>query len=266
MPIAANVAKERMAAGKIAFGLGIRASRNIDVVRAARAAGYHYLFIDLEHGTLGLETVNDLCVAGLEAGVTPTVRIPGHDYELAVRLLDGGAQGIVVPHVDTAEQAQEAVRGCKFAPLGERSPAGPSIQLDWEAVPMREATAMLNDNLLLVVMIENPTAVANVEAIAAVKGIDVIAIGSNDLALSMGIPGEYDHPDLLAAQEKIAAACSRNRVVLRIGGFFEARLIARSVEMGSRMIMLGHDFGFMMQGMRSKMAEVAKAVDGSLTT
>jgi 2-keto-3-deoxy-L-rhamnonate aldolase RhmA len=265
MPVAPNVAKQRMAAGKIAFGLGIRSSRSVDVVRAARALGYHYTFIDLEHAMIGLETVGNLCVAGLESGVTPVVRIPGHDYEFAVRVLDGGAQGIVVPHVDTAEQAAEAVRGCRFPPFGERSPGGFFIQLDWEPVPMREATASMNDNLLLVVMIENPTSVANIESIAATPGIDVLSIGSNDLALAMGIPGEFDNPDLLAIYEKVAAAARKNGKSLRIGGIFEPQLVKRSIKMGSRMVMLGHDFGFMLQSMRGKIGDIKKLLDPSLT-
>jgi 2-keto-3-deoxy-L-rhamnonate aldolase RhmA len=265
MPVARNVAKERMAAGKIAFGLGIRMSRSVEVVRAARALGYHYTFIDLEHTTIGMETVADLCVVGLEAGVTPTVRITGHDYELAVRLLDGGAQGIVVPHVDTAEEAAEAVRGCRFPPFGERSPGGGFIQLDWEPMPVGKATELMNQNLLLTVMVENPTSVGNIEEIAAVPGVDVISIGSNDLALAMGIPGEFDHPDLLTAYETVAAAARKNGRYLRIGGVFDPRLIQRSIEIGSRMVMLGHDSGFMHQAMRARIGKMKKLLDSELT-
>ena len=97
-------------------------------------------------------------------------------------------------------------------------------------------------------------------------GVDVISIGSNDLALSMGIPGEFDHPDLVAAYERVAAATRKNGKHLRIGGIFEPQLVKRSIEIGSRMIMLGHDFGFMQQAMRGKMGELKKLLDPSLTT
>jgi 4-hydroxy-2-oxoheptanedioate aldolase len=157
------------------------------------------------------------------------------------------------------------VRGCRFPPFGERSPGGGFIQLDWEAMPVCQATDLMNDNLLLTVMVENPTSVANIEAIAAVQGVDVISIGSNDLALSMGIPGEFDHPDLLTAYEKVAAAARKNGKYLRIGGIFDPQLIKRSIEIGSRMIMLGHDSGFMQQAMRARIGDMRKLLDSTLT-
>ncbi|RDE07889.1 HpcH/HpaI aldolase family protein [Pelagibacterium lacus] len=259
-----NVAKSRLLSGKIAFGLGVRHSRTVDIARAAKAAGYHYLFIDLEHCTMDIATAGQICVAALDAGVTPVVRVPGHEHFHAARILDGGAQGIVVPHVETAAQARQAVSNCRYAPLGHRSGMGPMVHLHWKGMPQDQISEAINNDVLLVVMLESPRAVENVEEIAAVEGIDVISIGTNDLALEMGIPGQVEHPRILECYDRVAAACKNNNKILRLGGIYEHSQIMRTIELGSRMIMLGNDFGFMMQAMRGKAEEISSQVDVEL--
>lgn len=249
-----NLAKKRMLAGKVAFGLGVRFARTVDIARAARAAGYHYLFIDLEHCTMDMSSAGQICVAALDAGVTPVVRVPSHDHFHATRILDGGAQGIVVPHVTTAEQAHRAVLNCRYPPVGHRSGMGPMVQHGWDPLPQSEISARIDDDLLLVVMLESPEAIDRVDEIAAVDGVDVISVGTNDLALEMGIAGQMDHPRIYEAYDKVVAACRRHGKLIRLGGVYEPHLLRKTVELGSRMVMLGNDFGFMLQAMKSKMA------------
>lgn len=256
-----NLAKDRIAAGRVAFGLGVRFSRTVEIARMAKAAGYHYLFIDMEHSPLDLPTVAEICVTALDAGVTPTVRIPSQNFDLATRLLDSGAQGIVVPHVNTAHEARAAVEACMFPPYGTRSTGGAAIQLHWEAISPGETARRLNQMLLLSVLIETPEAIDNIDGIAAVDGVDVLSIGSNDLLMAMDMPGEFDHPDLLAAYEKVRSAAQKHGKTIRIGGTYEAARLKRTVDLGSRMVVLGNDSGLLMQSMRAKLIDTAADLD-----
>ena len=101
MDIIANQTKRRLAAGKIVLGMGVRQARTVDIAAIARSAGFDWLFIDMEHGSMDVDMAAQLASAALATGVTPLVRVPGKEHYHATRVLDAGAQGIVVPHVDT---------------------------------------------------------------------------------------------------------------------------------------------------------------------
>lgn len=243
-----NTAKERLAAGELALGMGIRISRTVEVAKMMKTCGYDWLFIDMEHSTLDLDSAAQLCVAAQSAGVAPVVRVPGYEHHHASRVLDGGAQGIVVPHVDTPETAARIVRQCRFPPEGRRSVAGGFAQLDFAPHPMAEATAALNASTLVIVMIETPVALENVDAIAAVEGVDVLLVGSNDLSTEMGIPGQVGDPAMMEAQGKVIAACRRHGRYPGLGGVGDPALVERCVEMGMRLILCGNDLSMLMAG------------------
>ena len=125
-----NPAKERLEAGDLSLGVGLRQARTVDIGKAMKAAGFDWLFIDTEHNSMDLDTVSALCLSALPIGITPIVRVPGHEHFHATRALDAGAMGVVVPHVDTPEQARQVVENCKFPPLGMRSLTAPVPQLE----------------------------------------------------------------------------------------------------------------------------------------
>ena len=120
---------------------------------------------------MGLDTAVQISIAALGAGISPIVRVPKGCYDLATRALDGGAYGIVIPHVDTPEGACAIVDHLKYPPAGHRSVAGGLPQLAFRSAPLGEATAVVNANMLVVAMLETPEAIANADAIAAVPGI-----------------------------------------------------------------------------------------------
>jgi 2-keto-3-deoxy-L-rhamnonate aldolase RhmA len=122
MPPIANNVKERLAAGQLALGLGLRQTRTVDMGRVLAACGFDFAFVDMEHNTTGVDTAAQIAVACHDAGVTPIVRVPGCEHYLATRLLDAGALGIVFPHVDTAEQVATLVRNCQYPPQGLGAP------------------------------------------------------------------------------------------------------------------------------------------------
>src|SRR6266699_2419532 len=175
-----NPARERLEKGELCLGIGLRQARTVDVAAAMASCGFDWLFIDLEHGTMPLDTAVQISLAALTAGISPVVRVPSRQYSLATRVLDGGALGIVMPHVDTAEEARAIVGHLKYPPLGHRSMAGGMAYFGFRAVPTGEAAAKMNAETLVVVMLETPQAIANAEAIAAVEGVDVLLIGTKN--------------------------------------------------------------------------------------
>lgn len=243
-----NPARERLSKGDLSLGIGLRQARTVDTAMIMASCGYDWLFIDLEHGSMSLDIAVQISVAALTAGITPLVRVPARQYTLATRALDGGALGIVMPHVDTAEEARSVIDHLKYPPLGHRSIAGGMPYFGFRSVPMGEAAQTLNAESLVVVMIETPEAVANAEAIAAVPGIDVLLIGTNDLAMEMGFPGQLSHPDIARAYERVIAACKRHGKWPGMGGVYGEDLLAKYIAMGMRMILAGNDLGMMMAG------------------
>lgn len=259
MTVIRNVAKERLAAGELAIGVGLRQARTVDIGKIMRTAGFDFLFIDMEHNSMSIDLAAQISVAAQDAGITPLVRVPGFQHFHATRALDAGAQGVVVPHVDTAEQAAAVVDNCRYPPLGHRSVTGTLPQLDFSPVPAGEATRAVNDATLLAVMIETPRAVAEVEAIAATEGVDVLLVGTNDLATEMGIPGQLDHPDIIAAYERIIAACRAHGRHPGLGGVYTPPLMERYIAMGFRFVLAGSDFGFLFAAAKER-AEAVRAM------
>lgn len=249
-----NATRALLAAGGLAASFSISRLRTADAPGIARACGFPWLFIDLEHNAIDLGTAADLCVAALATGITPIARVPGHAAHHASRLLDAGAQGIVVPHIDSAEQARAVVRACLYPPQGERSLTAPLPQLRFEMPPTAELLHRLNQNTLVVVMLETATAIDNAEAIAAVEGVDVLMIGSNDLSAQYGIAGQFGHPRIRSAYERVIAACRRHGKVAGMGGIYDHALMQHYIEAGVRFLLGGSDVSFMMAGARARAA------------
>lgn len=246
MPIVPNPARERLQKGELAIGIGLRQARTVDVASAMKTAGFDWLFIDLEHGSMGLDTAVQISVAALSAGISPIVRVPKNRYDLATRALDGGAYGIVMPHVDTADEAREIADRLRYPPDGHRSVTGSLPQLGFAATPLVEASAAVNNNMLTVVMLETPEAISNADAIAAVPGIDVLLIGTNDLTAEMGIPGELMHARVGEAYEAMVAACRKHGKWAGMGGVYSDEGLRRYIGLGVTMVLSGSDLGLLM--------------------
>ena len=158
---------------------------------------------------MSFDTLSQMALAAIEAGIFPLVRVPGHDAAPINRALSNGAMGVIAPHVATPEPAAAVARACRFAPLGERSVPGAFPALGYAPLGFDEAAAILNRETLVVVMIESETAIANAEAIAAVDGVDCLFIGCSDLTFELGIPAQYDHPRMLESLKAVAAAAHK---------------------------------------------------------
>jgi 2-keto-3-deoxy-L-rhamnonate aldolase RhmA len=258
-----NLVREKMGRNEPAFCMALRLARTPEIAMIAQACGFDAVFVDMEHCTISLDAAAAICTAALPLGVVPLARIAGQRFEDATRLLDMGALGIICPHVDTAEQARAFVRACRFPPHGERSVAGAGPLQGYRATPLAEINAQGNAATLLVAMLETPEGVENARAIAAVSGIDVLLIGSNDLCTAMGIPGELRHLRLRAAYETALAACREHGKHLGVGGVRgDPAHIAELVGMGARFVIAGSDVQYLMSAARGEIEALNKAIGG----
>jgi staphyloferrin B biosynthesis citrate synthase len=240
-----NPVRERMQAGGAALGMPVRLGRSGDIARIAKSTGHDFLFIDCQHSLFNVETIGHIVSTAMSCGVAPLVRVRGINDPDVSLLLDNGAMGIVYPDINTAAEAQRAVETCKFAPIGKRSVSGGYPHFDYRSVPLATGVPQLNDNCLLVCMIETVEGLNNVEAIAAVKGIDVLHVGSNDLLANMGKAGKFDDPALVAAQERVIAACRANGIFAGCGGNRDPARQVELIRKGCQFITTQSDIGFL---------------------
>ena len=246
MAEAKNPARERLIKGEISIGVGLRLARGAEIGRIMQSCGWDWLFIDLEHGSTSLDTAAQISVAALDAGIAPIVRVPHGQLDMATRALDGGAWGVVMPHVDTPAEAAEIVARVKYPPQGHRSVMGALPQFGYRGLGVGESAKIVNAEMLVTVMIETPRALENAPAIAAMPGVDVLLIGTNDLAMEMGIPGQFAHPNIVSAYERVIAVCRQAGKWPGMGGCYVDDLLRRYIGMGMRMILGGNDLPFLM--------------------
>ena len=195
----------------------------------------------------------------LDAGITPLVRVPGHEPFHIARVLDGGAMGVVVPHVNTVDQARRVVDTCKYPPMGHRSIASTLPHMEYQPILSQETIDLLNENLLVIAMLETPEAIENAEAIAAIDGIDVLHIGTNDLLAEMGLAGQFGHEKVAAAYEKTTAATRKYGKFTGMGGISDNDLVRKFVQMGVRFMTGALEVSLLMQAAR-KRAEVLRSM------
>ena len=254
-----NPARARLEAGEVSLGVGVKQGRTVDIARIMQACGFDWLFLDFEHGALSIDTAAQISVAAIDAGIAPIVRIPIGGYSIASRMLDCGALGIVLPHVESVEDARKLVRELRFPPEGHRGVSGTFPQFGYRKIAVADAIPVLNQQTLLCAMLETPNAISLADDIAAVDGIDVVMIGTNDLATALGCPGQYDHPDVVSAYETVAAACVRHNKWFGSGGIADEKLAHRYIEMGALFFLAGHDIGMILAAGSQKVAALRKS-------
>jgi len=242
-----NIAKEKILNNELCLGVGLRQSRTVDIGKIMATSGYDWLFIDMEHNSMDIDIASQISVAAQDAGITPIVRVPDFAHHHATRVLDCGAMGVVFPHVENADIAKKLVSYCLYPPKGHRSMTGVLPQLDFKQQPIADVASTINKNMLIVIMLESPEAIDNVDSIAAVDGVDVILIGTNDLCMEMGIPGDYSNPKVKDAYIKVIEACKKYGKTPGMGGVYNEELMSEYIKMGMRFILSGSDLSFMMQ-------------------
>jgi 2-keto-3-deoxy-L-rhamnonate aldolase RhmA len=207
-----NRVKQALKAGNRVVGTMISDMRNPEVAYILAAAGMDFLMVDMEHSSANSESVQNIVRSARAAGLVPLARVAENQYPYIARILDMGAMGVMVPRVDTPDQAHYAMSCAKFPPKGTRGFGGRGIVTDYEAATVAEIVSWVNDHTLFIVQIESGDAVANLEAIVRVPGIDVALIGPTDLSISLGAPGDFEDRRFVAAAERTFEVCLRNGI------------------------------------------------------
>jgi 2-keto-3-deoxy-L-rhamnonate aldolase RhmA len=235
-----NQLKQTLKSGGVALGTLMWEIRGRGAIHTFARAGMDFLMICSEHSSYNLETVVEMVAHAHAAGITPVVRIPDLDYPHVTRLLDTGCQSLIVPHVKTGAEVRRFIELAKYHPEGRR---GMAIYLgastDYEDVDPATAMAHANANTLLGVLVETKEAVENVEEIL-IPGIDLALVGHQDLAQSLGVPGQYDHPRLREADARVRALC-KERGIATAGALTRPESIKAVIDSGAQYLLYGTD-------------------------
>jgi 2-dehydro-3-deoxyglucarate aldolase/4-hydroxy-2-oxoheptanedioate aldolase len=207
-----NHVKSALQQGELQLGCGFGQIRSLEIPKILAAAGFHWTFIDGEHGNFGIETLFELCHASTNAGLSPIVRVADMQYALVARALDCGADGVIFPRVESPELLDQAVSWTKFPPVGVRGMGLGPQHFEYERVTVPQVIDHLNANTMVVLQIETQRAVDARDELLSVPGVDVVMVGPVDLSISLGVPGDFQHPKMVDAMEKIRDSCLAHKV------------------------------------------------------
>jgi len=251
-----NLLKQKLNAGQVVLGVGVRYFRSWEIAAMMASAGFDFLFIDTEHSAYGLETVSDLCRGATASGMTPVVRVPEIQYSLLSRPLDVGAMGLVIPHVDTRQEVEDIVAYTKYAPLGKRGMVSQTPHTDFLGVQVTEYIQWANAQLMNIIMIESAEAVANLDTMLQVRGIDVALVGSSDLSQELGVPGQYEHEKMVECYQHVLDTCRQRHITPGLAGVSDVRLIRQWRDAGFRFLYCASETGLLVQGGRRVVTEL----------
>ena len=241
-----NQTREKLSRGETVIGCGLQCYRSPEIARTFAAAGFDYVFIDMEHGSFDLETVQDMIAASNGSGITPIVRVGELLYSLVARLLDSGAQGIILPRVENPKVLEEALSWMRFPPMGKRGYGVNPTMIGYEARSFKEIIEHQNLNTLGVVQFETRLAMERADELLSLSGLDIAMVGPADLSIALGIPGEFDHPLLVSTVEKLIEKCNQHGVVPGI----QTRSVAMAkawIERGMRFVGAAAENGLLLE-------------------
>lgn len=232
-----NTTKAKLKAGEAVFGCFVRYP-DASLVEVVAYQGWDFIVFDGEHGTIDPRACEDMVRAAELRDVTPIVRATTNQPPIILRFMDTGAHGLHVPWVNSAAEAEAAVRSVKYGPRGIRGLASVRAAGFGQTMPLAEYTQQANAETLVVLHIETIDAVDELADIVAVDGVDVIFLGPTDLSHSLGVPGQLDHPRVQAAMERIVATVSESDAVL--GTYVgNAATAAEWLDRGARYVVTG---------------------------
>ena len=239
-----NLLKEKLQKGQVVIGTGVGIGHP-DVTEVLSRLGFDWLFIDSEHAPLSIETMQVMMQAMNGSDCTPIIRPQWNDMVIIKRVLDIGAHGVLIPWVNTKEEAEYAVRACKYPPEGLRG-CGPRRCALFDPDYIKTA----NDEILVIVQIETRKAVSNIDDILSVKGVDACFIGPLDLSLSFGFQGpQWDNPQYIEAFDKVLVATKKWGKTT--GLVIPQERVQWAIEKGFTILSVSGDLGHLMQGARA---------------
>jgi 2-keto-3-deoxy-L-rhamnonate aldolase RhmA len=244
-----NRVRQRLAQGETVFGQMILELFTPGIGPMLAACGLDFVLFDMEHGRCDIALAAEMIASCRGSDIVPMVRVPDAAYVPLSRLLDLGARGVMVPRVETRQQAEDIVAQLKYAPQGRRGVAL-GIAHDLYCAGDAGCFAKINEDVAVVLLLETEKAFANVDDIVSVPGVDAAWLGHYDLTVSLGVPMQFEHPRILSAMENLVLACRRHGVA---PGFLPptAEAAVHWIRKGFRMISLGTDVGVFLNGVRA---------------
>lgn len=257
LPGLENPLKKLLAAGKPVIGTTITVA-SAETAAQAAALGFDFLWIEMEHSPITLETLRMIVLATRGLRAVPITRVPVNELWTAKRVLDAGSLGVIFPFCSTPELARQAVAACKYPPHGRRG-SGPGLaSFRWPAPEGYHTFA--DNNVLVVVIVEEEQAVERVEEIAATPGVDVIFVGTSDLSFSMGYRGQTSHPRVQEALKRVVAAGQANHKFLGLP-VKDAEQIKKYIDWGFQWFQSPTELGLMARGARQILEPLGRAGD-----
>jgi 2-keto-3-deoxy-L-rhamnonate aldolase RhmA len=258
-----NSIKQALKQGKPITGTMISEVGSPGVVWIMANAGFDFVFIDMEHGAFDIAQVGDMLKVARLAGIVPLVRIPDLSYHWAARVLDAGAMGIMLPRVETREQAEQLVSFMKYPPVGVRGATTGRGHTDYGGARPQELVRHMNENTVVVLQIERERAVENIDELLSVPGVDAAVIGPLDLAVSLG-EDSMVAPRVEEAIQKVVDAAKRHNVASGIH-IADLDVVLKWHKRGMTVLACDTDMGYMMSG-AAKTAAALKAASGVSAT
>ena len=252
-----NPLKIMLREGKAVIGSTITVA-SAETAAQVAALGFDFLWIEMEHSPITLETLRNIILATRGLKAVPITRVPVNELWTAKRVLDAGSLGVIFPFCSTPELARQAVAACKYPPHGRRG-SGPGLAaFRWPAVEGYHTFA--DNNVLVVIIVEEERAVEQIDAIAATPGVDVIFVGTSDLSFSMGYRGQSDHPRVQEALKKVVAAGKANGKFLGLP-VKDSDQIKKYIDQGFQWFQTATELGLMARGARQLLEPLGRAAD-----
>jgi 2-keto-3-deoxy-L-rhamnonate aldolase RhmA len=248
-----NPLKPRLLGGAKGYGLFAFEFFTPGLAQIAKQAGAEFILFDMEHSCAGIDVIKQQIAWCRGIDIVPLVRVPTAQYHFVARALDAGALGIMVPMVETAQQARDIVSWTRYPPEGRRGAVFGAAHDDYSGGAIKDKVASAKDRCLVMIQVETEIGVEHVEDIAAVDGVDCICIGYADLSNFLGVAGELQHPKYLGAVRRIAAAAQKHNRILATAAPNE--VFAREYEaMGFRMFFFGTDAYLLQSALAQRIA------------
>lgn len=252
-----NPLKKMLREGKPVIGITITVP-SAETAAQAATLGYDFLWIEMEHSPITLESLRNIILATRGLKAVPITRVPVNELWTAKRVLDAGSLGVIFPFCSTPELAQQAVAACKYPPLGRRG-SGPGLAaFRWPAAGGYHSFA--DQNVLVIVIIEEERAVENVEKIAATPGVDVMFVGTSDLSFSMGYRGQSDHPRVQEALKRVVAAGKANNKYLGLP-VKDSDQVKKYIDWGFQWFQTPTELGIMARGAKDLLEPLGRAAE-----
>ncbi|MBI4278915.1 MAG: hypothetical protein HY660_10700 [Armatimonadetes bacterium] len=251
--------KKALKEGKVVLGTFVSEVWTPAIAWMYAAAGFDFMFVDMEHGAFNMESATAVCMAARGAGIAPIVRVPWNDRGSLMRPLDSGAAGLLVPMVETKAYAEQMIRFTKYPPVGQRGLAARRAHSAYRPIQVGPYLKQANDDTLIVAQIETLGSVERLDEILSVGSIDVAFIGPADLSTSMGLPGQANHPDVVKAIERTIEGARRHGIAAGIH-LQDVKSVVEWAKRGMRFISYSNDVTFLVDGPARDLAQIREGL------